>query len=188
MKQGEKTRNKIIEISNRLFYKHGYHETSFSDIVAETGLSKGNITYHFRSKEDILAAVFERRIERTAQTLATWTDEYPTARERLECFVGSLLKGKSELTRFGCPNGTLALELGKNDGVTRDLSRRVFDLIRNWLTEQFLGLGLSADRAKEVAMEFFTRAQGICVLSQVYSDERLFETEIRQLKRLITSR
>jgi TetR/AcrR family transcriptional regulator, transcriptional repressor for nem operon len=187
MKQGEQTRNNIIKSANKLFYQQGFHKTAFSDIVKTVGLSKGNITYHFKSKEDILTAVFEQRIEKTKKTLASWDNQYPDASSRLHCFIDSLLAGKSELTRYGCPNGSLACELGKSDAHTRELSQQVFDLIRRWLSSQFLSLGFLPEQAEKLAMELFTRGQGICVLAQVYNDETLFEQEIKQLKKLIKS-
>lgn len=65
MKQGEQTQLKIIKSASKLFYRRGFHQTAFSDIVDDTGLSKGNITYHFKSKEAILKGVFDRRLENT---------------------------------------------------------------------------------------------------------------------------
>ncbi len=185
MKQGEQTRNNIIKSANKLFYQQGFHKTAFSDIVRDVGLSKGNITYHFKSKEDILTAVFERRMEKTRNTLALWDKEHPEATARLYCFIDNLLEGKSELARYGCPNGTLASELGKSNALTRELSQPLFELIRHWLASQFLTLGSSTEQANNLAMELFTRGQGICVLSQVYNDEKLFEHEINQLKKLV---
>ncbi|MBL1321568.1 MAG: TetR/AcrR family transcriptional regulator [Methylophaga sp.] len=185
MKQGEQTRNKILKSAGKLFYQHGFHQTAFSDIVHDTGLSKGNITYHFKSKEDILNGVFEQRIENTHASLTNLDKKYPDAALRIEGFIDSLLKGKSELTRYGCRNGSLAYELGKSNNKTRELSRQVFDLTRHWLKKQFLALGFSTEQAGDRAMELFTRGQGICVISQVYSDEKLFEHEVTQLKTLI---
>ncbi|NOQ13726.1 MAG: TetR family transcriptional regulator [Methyloprofundus sp.] len=185
MKQGEQTRSNIIKSANKLFYQQGFHKTAFSDIVQEVGLSKGNITYHFKSKEDILTAVFKQRIENTKNTLAAWDQKYPDASARLHCFIDSLVAGKSELTRYGCPNATLATELGKSDALTRELSLGIFDLIRNWLSRQFLDLGYTPEQAENLAMELFISGQGICVLSQVYSDENMFEHEVIKLKKMI---
>lgn len=185
MKQGEQTKFNIIKAANKLFYQQGYHKTAFSDIVKEVGLSKGNITYHFKSKDDILQAVFQRRIIKTKDVLAAWDEQYPNAKDRLNCFIESLKEGKSDLTKYGCPNGTLASELGKNNALTRELSQGLFDLIRHWLEQQFINLGFSSELANGKALELFSRGQGICVLAQVYNDETLFLTEIDKLKQLL---
>ena len=185
MKQGEQTRLNIIKAANKLFYQQGFHKTAFSDIVKEVGLSKGNITYHFKSKDDILQAVFQRRIAKTKDVLAAWDEQYSDAKDRLNCFIESLKEGKSDLTKYGCLNGTLASELGKNNTLTRELSQDLFDLIRHWLEQQFINLGFSPEQANDKALELFSRGQGICVLAQVYNDETLFLTEIDKLKQLI---
>ena len=187
MKQGEQTQHKILKSASKLFYQQGFHQTAFSDIVQDTGLSKGNITYHFKSKEDILNGVFEQRIKSTQNSLAGLETKYPDAASRIKAYIDSLLKGKAELTRYGCRNGSLAYELGKSNNKTRELSQHIFDLVRHWLTDQFLALGFSTEQAGNRAMELLTRGQGICVISQAYSDEKLFEHEVNQLKKLISS-
>jgi len=188
MKQGEQTKLSIIKAANKLFYQQGFHKTAFSDIVKEVGLSKGNITYHFKSKDDILTAVIEHRVEKTKQILTTWDQDYANADTRLLCFIDSLIDGKSALTRYGCPNGTLASELGKSNELTRQLSHRVFDLIRQWLSTQFLALGYSSEQANDRALDLFTRGQGICVLAQVYNDEDIFELQVNHLKALVSEK
>ena len=185
MKQGNQTRNKIIQSSNVLFYKRGFHQTAFSDIVNATGLSKGNITYHFKSKENILKAVVEQRTEQMQILFNSWEEQNSDAQFLLNCFIDFLLSDKSELSQFGCPNGTLASELGKNSTLNKQISQGIFNKLRLWLTAQFLKLGYTAEQSNDRAMELFTRAQGICVISQVYNDETLFEHEIKRLKKQI---
>ena len=75
MKQGQKTQSLIIEIANDLFYHQGYGNTSIADIQAMTGLSKGNITYHFKNKQDILAGVVSKRRFDIEVLLKSWEEE-----------------------------------------------------------------------------------------------------------------
>jgi len=186
MKKGQETRKKILNSANKLFYRKGFNLTSFSDLVDGTGLSKGNITYHFKSKENLLAGVLSGRFEKTQKALAKLEVNNPDANLRLEAFIDSLLDGKMELSQYGCPNGSLAYELGKNQK-TRKLSRDIFELIRLWLTSQFRAIGNTQKHSEELAMELFTRGQGICILAQVYNDHLLFENEVKKLKSLLRS-
>jgi len=182
MKQGESTKERIIKAANTLFYQRGYTHTSFSDIVKSTGLSKGNITYHFKSKEDILHAVIESRLQKTRHTLAALDNDFSSGKERLDKFVTNLLGGKTELSRYGCPNGTLASELSKNKDFPSEFNRSIFEEIRVWLGKQFRDITkLSQEEADSMAMDLLMRAQGICVFSAAYQDETLFETEIQKL-------
>ena len=53
------TREYILKTALHLFMANGYKGTSYQDLVKKTGLSKGAIYHHFKSKEDILVSVFE---------------------------------------------------------------------------------------------------------------------------------
>ena len=53
----ESTKNKIIRVSTRMFLEHGYSATTVQMVCSELGISKGNFTFYFRSKDDILAVL-----------------------------------------------------------------------------------------------------------------------------------
>lgn len=60
-KYPERTVQRIVDASIKLFLEKGYESTSIQDILDELGdLTKGAIYHHFKSKEDILAAVTDR--------------------------------------------------------------------------------------------------------------------------------
>ena len=60
-KHPEETVSLILDTAFRLFMEKGYERTSIQDIIDHlVGLSKGAIYHHFKSKEDILAAVVDR--------------------------------------------------------------------------------------------------------------------------------
>lgn len=50
-------RSNICEAAVRLFNEQGYDSVSLRQIAAEAGTTIGNLTYHFRRKEDLLAAI-----------------------------------------------------------------------------------------------------------------------------------
>ena len=51
---GRDTRQKILDSARELFNVHGYNGVSLQDIAATVGISKGNLTYHFSKKEEIM--------------------------------------------------------------------------------------------------------------------------------------
>jgi len=53
------TRVTILKVALQLFMEKGYRDTSYQDLIDKTGLSKGAIYHHFKSKEGILISVFE---------------------------------------------------------------------------------------------------------------------------------
>ena len=60
-RRGEETgrRQQLLRASAKLFREQGYDATSVRDIAAATGMQSGSWVYHFRTKQDILAAVME---------------------------------------------------------------------------------------------------------------------------------
>jgi len=81
----KKTIDTILSVSEKLFLERGYEKTSTQEIVNETGLSKGTIFHHFKSKEDILAAVLNRYNDSTAADMHRWLSEMErlTAKEKI---------------------------------------------------------------------------------------------------------
>ena len=57
--KGEQTRNHIIKETRKILVTRGFHNTKVSEIIAATGVKKGNLYYHFASKEDLGLAVLE---------------------------------------------------------------------------------------------------------------------------------
>lgn len=64
-----KTRDRILGISKMLFNELGYSGTSMAEIARQAGMSKGNLTYHFSTKYDlVLASAQEAREQRRVNT------------------------------------------------------------------------------------------------------------------------
>ena len=57
--KGLQTRSNIVKKSLQLFSVKGYYNTSVSDILAATGLTKGGLYGHFASKEEIWHAAYD---------------------------------------------------------------------------------------------------------------------------------
>ena len=51
------TRKEILEMSRMLFNERGFNDVSIRDIATALGISNGNLTYHFKRKEEIVEAL-----------------------------------------------------------------------------------------------------------------------------------
>lgn len=60
---GEKTKNKILLIAEKLFAKKGYDGTSVQDIAEAAAVNKALIYYHFKNKQDIIDSLFRRTLD-----------------------------------------------------------------------------------------------------------------------------
>lgn len=59
MAKKESTKHKIIRVATHMFLEHGYTATSVKLVSDELGISKGNFTFYFPSKEHILAELVD---------------------------------------------------------------------------------------------------------------------------------
>jgi TetR/AcrR family transcriptional regulator, transcriptional repressor for nem operon len=135
------TRELIVEKADSLFYEGGYEATSFAEIAAAVGISRGNFYYHFKTKDDILDAVIARRMQRTRAMLDGWQADGDGPRERILSFIHMLIANRAKIMAFGCPVGTLSSELAKLDHVAQGRAAEIFGLFRGWLANQFRMLG-----------------------------------------------
>ena len=53
-------KTKVLEVATELFAKHGFENTSVSNICNEADVSKGLVYHHFKSKEAILLEIFSK--------------------------------------------------------------------------------------------------------------------------------
>lgn len=50
----------VIDTALKLFNKYGSAQVSTNRIAAESGISRGNLHYHFQKKEEIILSIFQR--------------------------------------------------------------------------------------------------------------------------------
>jgi TetR/AcrR family transcriptional regulator, transcriptional repressor for nem operon len=174
------TREQIVAAADRLFYEHGFGHTSFTAIADAVGISRGNFYYHFRSKDEILAAVIEFRVESTRGMLREWDTAATDPVERIRRFIRIVLTNGADIRDFGCPVGTLTAELAKLRHPSRPEATALFTLFRRWLAEQFTALG-HASTADEKALHVLAFSQGVATLANAFGDEDFVRREVDRL-------
>lgn len=174
------TREHIVEAADQLFYRQGYEHTSFADIADAVQISRGNFYYHFKTKDEILDAVIEARLKTTEQMLERWESEAQTPADRIRSFIHILIANRTDIKRFGCPVGTLNMELAKLDHVARDEAAALFTLFRTWLRRQFNLLGRTKD-ADALAMHVLAMSQGVATLASAFHDDKFIQREVQQI-------
>lgn len=85
-KYPEQTQERIVEASVKLFIEKGYEQTTIQDILDALNLSKGGLYHHFKSKEEILEAVKQKRAQYAADMLhdLIQNTEAKDAKEKLQ--------------------------------------------------------------------------------------------------------
>jgi TetR/AcrR family transcriptional repressor of nem operon len=175
------TRDLILGRADALFYEAGFEATSFADIAAAVGISRGNFYHHFKSKDDILTAVIDLRHRRTQATLAAWEEANDTPLAGLCSFVRLFVVNRAKIMAHGCPVGTLCQELAKLDHPGQAEAAAIMALFRDWLTDQLRAAG-TGDDAPRLALELLGWSQGTAVLASTFHDADWLDAEIRRIE------
>jgi AcrR family transcriptional regulator len=89
----EDTRTRIQEVALRRFTEQGYEATSLREIAEELGVTKAALYYHFKTKDDIVASLVEKRLIEL-EKLLEWVRSRPktpeTRRELVERYAADL--------------------------------------------------------------------------------------------------
>ena len=69
------TRDRIVSAASKLFYDDGIKGVSLDAVAEKAGLTKRTLYYHFRSKDDLVAAYLEARDQPNLTLFKRWFDE-----------------------------------------------------------------------------------------------------------------
>jgi AcrR family transcriptional regulator len=75
--QGREARDALLTAALRVFARSGYRQAGVDEIAAEAGYSKGALYWHFSSKEDVLLALLEERIDAPTRGLVALLESAP---------------------------------------------------------------------------------------------------------------
>ena len=117
------TKTRLILAAMKLFAEKGYGSTSVQDILREAGANAGSLYHVFATKQDLLVAVLEAYCDGIEPMLLApaWqgvSDPIERVFALLAAYRG-MLEGTDCL--YGCPIGSLALELHEPDPPVREL-------------------------------------------------------------------
>jgi len=129
-------RDRLIQAAKDLIHKQGYNKTTLADIADNSGVPLGNVYYYFKTKDDIGSAVIHERSEELDALYRHW-DELPNAIDRLNALLDIPLQMREAITHSGCPIGSLAQELNKENNDLTHAAARLLNNQVKWAAEQF---------------------------------------------------
>lgn len=187
MKPGDDTREKLVQAAMELFAFQGYATTGLAQIARKAKVLPGSLYYFFPTKEDLLHATLQRRVELLqAEVLDPIWARISDPIER----VFGLLQGYRqmlELTDFqhGCPIGNLVIEVGNTHPNARRLLVRNFD---NWLDAIEACFRAAQDRLpsdqvpRQLAVYVLVTMEGAVMLARAYHNFEAYDAALVQLR------
>jgi TetR/AcrR family transcriptional regulator, transcriptional repressor for nem operon len=189
--KGQETHNHILKESRRLFTLQGFQNTSISEIITATGVKKGNLYYHFPSKEELgLAVLIDARDEFFTILENSLTGEQAVERILHSCNSIMVMMQQNNFVG-GCLFGNTALEMTDSSSQFGKIIREVFTYWIN-LIEQELRLAAESEDLKNalssdtLATAIVAVLEGGIMLSRVYQDKSSMEACISAIQGLIT--
>ncbi|MGH8241905.1 MAG: TetR/AcrR family transcriptional regulator [Steroidobacteraceae bacterium] len=181
------TRWRILEAAMHLFWEKGYGSTSVADILSRAGVNSGSLYHFFPGKQDLLVAVLDTYIGGIREMLLepAWrgvADPIEKIWKLMHGYREALVQ--TECT-YGCPIGSLALELHEPDPAVRERLAKNFS---NWTDAIEECLVAAGDRLpprvdRRALAEFvLTTMEGGVMLARSYRDIGYFDRAVRELR------
>ena len=181
------TRQRIVEAAMELFWLKGFGSTSVADILSRSQVNSGSLYYFFPGKQDVLVAVLEAYRDGIGRMLLepAWAgvdDPVERVFALLALYRRALVE--TECT-YGCPIGSLALELHEPDPPVRELMAANFSA---WVEAVEGQLRTAADRFptgidfRALAELVLNVMEGGVMQARTFRDVAHFDRAIAQLR------
>jgi AcrR family transcriptional regulator len=182
-----KTRNRIVLSALQLFAAKGYGSTSVADVRQAAGIHSGSLYHFFPGKQELLLAVLDTYRNGIGPMLLQ--PAWAGVADPIDRIFALLARYRAALVQtectYGCPIGSLALELHEPDPPVRRLLAQNFDgwiaAIEGCLDEAHDRLPAGLDR-RELAGFVLTAMEGAVMQARTYRDIRRFDGSVRQLR------
>ena len=193
MRKGEQTKEYILQKAAQLFNERGYFGASMSDIMTVTGMEKGGIYNHFKSKDDLAVQSYEYAVDLMRQAFAQAIKGKYHAVDRLQAVVAVFEKipGGSPLGG-GCPVVNTAVHASHTHPKLHAYAQETMiewqDFIR-----RIAQLGIDRQQLKpETDVEMLTTLlistlEGAIMLTQLHQDDSYMDRAIAHLTNYLQS-
>jgi AcrR family transcriptional regulator len=173
MSKAKQTKARIIQQAAELFNQQGYAGSSIADIMQATGLKKGGIYNHFKSKDELALAAFDYAESLLSQRIWSVVKTKRNAIERLQALVASYLIYIDDPPIIGgCPILNTAIETDDTDSPLRDRALQAMSSSRS-LIVRILQTGIKKGEVRAtvepdtVATIIFSTLEGAIMMSKL---------------------
>jgi TetR/AcrR family transcriptional repressor of nem operon len=180
-------RDRLIFAALRLFWEKGYASTSVSDVLQAAHMHSGSLYHFFPGKQELLLAVLDTYRKGIGAMLLA--PAWEGVDDPLEKVFALLARYRENIVQtecfYGCPIGSLALELHEPDPVVRDLLAANFnawvDAVEQCLVDAGTRLPAAIDR-RALAEFVLTTMEGGVMLSRTFRAVDYFDRAVRELR------
>jgi AcrR family transcriptional regulator len=178
-------RQRLTAATARVLHEQGVERTTIADIARAADVPAGNVYYYFKTKDELVEAALSEHTKHL-EALTSQLDQLPDPRERLKGLVGAWVSQRDTAARYGCPTGTLAVELDKRTEGGLDLAAgQVIRQLLDWVEQQYRQMGVADPEG--LALALVGAYQGMSLLSNALRDPEIMTREGARLARGLDS-
>ncbi len=184
------TKDRIVYAAMTLFAQKGYGSTSVADILHEADVHAGSLYHVFPGKQDVLLAVLDAYRHGLHPMLLE--PAWKGVPDPIERVFALLQHYRDYLVRsdcaYGCPIGSVALELHEPDPPVRALLAANFDAWISAIETCFVEAGdrLPADVDRRALAVFaLTTMEGGVMLSRTHRTLAAFDQSVRMFRQYV---
>lgn len=178
MDKAQQTKNHILETSSTIFNKKGYAGTSLSDIIENTGLSKGAIYGHFKNKDDLALAVLDHNLKLASTIIFSNVKDRSGSYDKLVGFARSYSLFYEIISNAGgCPVINAAVDYDDGSGDARKKIRKFITMWQNsinTIVDEGIRKGelKSSPETKLFTNLFISLIEGSIMLSKIMNERK----------------
>ena len=170
------TRDRILEAAGKLFHREGIRAVGVDAVAAAAGVTKRTLYYHFRSKDDLIAACLERRDQPNLAIFRRWFD---AADGDVADKVQGIFRNLAETARHprwkGCGFLRTSVELVNLPGHPANVAGRTHKKrVEDWLCSVFEGAAPVG--ARELARQVVLLLDGAFAVVLLHRDPSYMES------------
>lgn len=195
-KDGQSTRERILDLAHELVLKQGYAATSLEQILERAGVTKGAFFHHFKSKEELARALVDRYLAGEQQVFDATLGraEKLTSDPLQQVLVGlGLLEEMFAALDAPHPGCLIAAFLYQNQLMTPETTAKSRKAFLVWRRHVAAKLAAAAKvHPPRVAVDYDsigdllnTIVEGTFVMSKLFDDRKMMVRQLRQLRAYI---
>ena len=171
------TRNKIFEVSGRLFKEKGIENTTVDEIVKEAGIGKGTFFNYFPSKTALLLYFAQQKEELTYSQIKNEALKSISTREKIKntlVFVAKTNEKDKELTKMFVFEYMRHYGSSEDERKSRGLSNILYSLLEDGVRREDVKSTIDAKKAAEIISAIYFHSLVDWLWSQIdysFSDD-----------------